>query len=169
MGPIETTSTDELVDLLYREGEEYYKLGQFQKSLDALLRCIRAPKDGNVREYDAKSYYLLGVIYGCLEQEPLSKENLLKSLSLCEELSLQKEMILCYMSLGFLYEKLRDYEQALAYMEKTEELLKDYEEKGTYIHRVCLAYYGIIYVKNITIFCRNFLKATAFFYENRNL
>lgn len=147
MGPIETTSTDELVDLLYREGEEYYKLGQFQKSLDALLRCIRAPKDGNVREYDAKSYYLLGVIYGCLEQETLSKENLLKSLSLCEELSLQKEMILCYMSLGFLYEKLRDYEQALAYMEKTEELLKDYEEKGTYIHRVCLAYYGIIYVK----------------------
>ena len=147
MGPIETTSTEEIVSLLYREGEEYYRLGQFQKALDAFLRCIRAPKDTSGREYDAKSYYHLGVIYGCLEQETLSKENLLKALKLCEELGIKKEMILCYMSLGYLHEKLKDYEQALAYMSKVLELLEDYVEDGTYIHRVCLAYHGIIYVK----------------------
>lgn len=147
MEPIETTNTDELVDLLYREGEEFYRQGQFQKALDALLRLVRAPKEEAGREYDAKGYYLLGVIYGCLEQETLSKENLLKALKLCTELELKKEAILCYMSLGFLHEKLKDYDLALAYMGKTEELLKDYVEHGTYIRRVCLAYQGIVYAK----------------------
>ena len=147
MGPIETTSTDELVSQLYREGEEYYRRGQFQNALDALLRCIRAPKEVERKIYDAKGYYLLGVIYGCLEQETLSKENLLKCLKLCTELGMQKEAILCYMSLGFLHEKLKDYEQALLYMNETIALLEDYVEKGTYIKRVCLAYQGIIYVK----------------------
>ena len=147
MGPIETTNTDEFVDLLYREGKEYYRQGEFQKALDAILRCIRAPKDAEGKVYDAKSYYLLGLIYGCLEQETLSKENLLKALKLCTELGIKKEEILCYMSLGFLHEKLKDYEQALAYMGKTIELLENYVEEGTYIHRVCLAYQGIVYVK----------------------
>ena len=147
MGPIETTNTDELVDLLYREGEEYYRQGQFQNALDALLRCIKAPKNAEGKTYDAKCYYRLGVIYGCLEQETLSKENLLKALKLCSELGIKKETILCYMSLGFLHEKLKDYEQALDYMSKTLELLEDYVEDGTYIHRVCLAYQGIVYAK----------------------
>lgn len=147
MGPIETTNTDELVNLLYREGEEYYKRGQFQSALDALLRCIKAPKTEDAKVCDAKCYYRLGVIYGCLEQETLSKENLLKSLKLCLELGIKKETILCYMSLGFLHEKLKDYEQALHYMSKTIELLEDYVEDGTLIHRVCLAYQGIVYVK----------------------
>ena len=147
MGPIETTNTDELVDLLYREGEGYYRKGQFQSALDALLRCLRAPKEANGKAYDARCYYQLGVIYGCLEQETLSKENLLKALKLCTELDIKKEAILCYMSLGFLHEKLKDYEQALGYMSKTLELLEDYVEDGTYIHRVCLAYQGIVCMK----------------------
>ena len=147
MGPIETTNTDELVDLLYREGEGYYRKGQFQSALDVLLRCLRAPKEANGKAYDARCYYRLGVIYGCLEQETLSKENLLKALKLCTELDIKKEAILCYMSLGFLHEKLKDYEQALGYMSKTLELLEDYVEDGTYIHRVCLAYQGIVSMK----------------------
>lgn len=99
MGPIETTSTEEIVSLYYREGEEYYRLGQFQKALDAFLHCIRVSKDEVGKEYDAKSYYRLGVIYGCLDQETLSKENLLKALKLCEEFGIKKEMILCYIIL----------------------------------------------------------------------
>ena len=164
MGPIETTNTDEMVDLLYREGQEYYRLGQFQNALDALLRCIRAPKDEKGKEYDAKCYYLLGVIYGCLEQETLSKENILKSLKLCNELDIKKETILCYMSLGFLHEKLKDYQQALDYMSKTLTLLEDYVEDGTYIHRVCLAYHGIIYAKQ-----GNIEKATLFLEEVKKI
>lgn len=147
MGLIEATNTDELVELLYREGKEYYRRGQFQNALDVILRCIKAPKNPEGKKYDAKCYYLLGVIYGCLEQETLSKENLLKSLKLCVELDIKKEAILCYMSLGFLHEKLSDYEHALVYMGKTIDLLEDYVEDGSYIHRVCLAYQGIVHVK----------------------
>ena len=145
MKPIETTSTDELVDLLYREGEESFRLGQYQKALDALSRCIRAPKEEAGRLYDAKSYYQLGVIYGCLEQETLSKENLLKALGLSLEHEFAQQVILCYISLGFL--QLKDYETAISYETKALELLKDFVEEGTFMEKVCLAYHGIIYDK----------------------
>ena len=145
MKPIETTNTDELVNLLYREGEECFRLGQFQKALDALLRCVRAPKDVSARIYDAKSYHLLGVIYGHLEQETLSKENLLKALRLCTEHGFKKQEIINYISLGFLHEKLNDFEPALIYEGKALELLRDYSEDGTYMQTLCLAYHGIIH------------------------
>lgn len=147
MKPIETTNTDELVDLLYREGEESFKLGQYQKALDALSRCIRAPKEDAGRIYDAKSYYQLGVIYGCLEQETLSKENLLKALGVSIEYGFVQQEILCYISLGFLHEKLKDYENAISYEAKALELLQDFVEEGTFMEKVCLAYHGIIYDK----------------------
>lgn len=164
MGTIETTNTNELVKLLYCEGKEFYRKGEFQKSLDAVLRCIKAPKNAEVKVYDAKCYYLLGVIYGCLEQETLSKENLLKALKLCKEQNIKKEEILCYISLGFLHEKLKDYEQALSYMSKTLELLEGYVEEGIYIHRVCLAYQGIVYAKQ-----GNIEKADLFFEQIKRL
>ena len=145
MKPIETTNTDELVELLYREGEESFRTGQFQKALDSLSRCIRAPKEEQGKIYDAKSYYQIGVIYGCLEQETLSKENLLKALELCLANGFMEQAILCHISLGFLHEKLRDLEEAIAYEEKAMELLASFEEEGTFMQKVCLAYQGIMY------------------------
>lgn len=145
MKPIETTNTEELVEEIYLDGEACFIRGDFQKALDALSRCIRAPKDEQGKIYDAKCYYQIGVIYGCLEQETLSKENLLKALEISLSNDFAEQAILCYISLGFLHEKLRDLEVAIAYEEKAMELLADFEEKGTFMQKVCMAYQGIMY------------------------
>lgn len=144
-------NVDEMTNGLMHAGEASFKRGAFKEALDLLLRCVRAPKNQATRFAEAKSYRMLGMIYGYLGQEMLSKEHLLKSLQLSRENGYEKEEIECYISLAFFHAMLKDYEQALDYQTKALPLIRVWKEtepdSGTRMEITCLACRGIICTK----------------------
>lgn len=144
---IDLTKMDETAKQLFMESETYYYKGLFLKALDTLMRCIRAPKSETYRILNVKSCNMLGLIYSCVGQETLSKENLIKALALGREYGETESMIQSYMNLGFLHQKLGDLETALEYEKQALELLSEYEEENSTFHAICLACCGIIQSK----------------------
>jgi len=148
---IDVLNIDEMTNGLCHAGEACFKRGEFKEALELLLRCAKAPKTPSSRATEAKSYCLLGMIYGYLGQEMLSKEHLLKALSLSQANGDEKEVIYCYISLVFFHASLKDYEQALEYQAKVHPLIQSYKEKEPQLtgnmEIVSLAYQGLIYAK----------------------
>ena len=142
---------DEMTNGLCFAGEACYKRGEFKEALDFFLRCLRAPKSAATKPSEEKSYHLLGMIYGYLGQEILSKENLLKGLKISQDNGYQKDVIEGYMSLTFLHAKINDFVQALDYQTKALPLIRAYQqadaEAADVMEAVCLAYRGIICAK----------------------
>ncbi len=147
MEQIDAGNTDEIASQFYQKGENYFKAGQFQKALDMLLQCVRTPKAPALIRLDVMSYNLLGVIYGYLGQEILSKENFLKALEIGRECGYQRNMILSYIDLGYLHEKLNDLEAALSYESEAMKLLKTFDEDGSGLEMMCLVYQGMTHDK----------------------
>ena len=148
---IDILNIDEMTNGLCHAGEASFKRGAFKEALDLLLRCVRAPKNPATKLSEAKSYRMLGMIYGYLGQEMLSKEHLLKGLQLSRENGYERDVIDCYISLAFFHAMLKDYEQALDYQSKVLPLIRAFKEKepeiGTRMEIVCLAYRGMICAK----------------------
>jgi len=148
---LDILNIDELTNGLMHAGEASFKRGAFKEALDLLLRCIRAPKNPLTRFAEAKSYRLLGMIYGYLGQEMLSKEHLLKGLQLSRENDYEREVIECYKSLVFFHVMLKDYEQALEYQTRVLPLIRAFQEKepetGAELEAECLAHRGIMCAK----------------------
>ncbi len=147
MEQINLQNADETAAQLYLEAQTNYRLGQFQQVLDTLMRCIRAPKSKEKRELDVASYNMLGILYGRLGEEMLSKENLLKALKLAKEYDCKEEMVLSYVYLGFLHQKLTDLEKALYYIQLAHALIVDEKAGSRLLLVTCLSYEGIIYSK----------------------
>lgn len=126
---IDILNIDEMTNGLMRAGEACFKRGEFKEALELLLRCIRAPKNPATKLAEAKSYRMLGMIYGYLGQEILSKENLLRGLHLSREYGYEREVIDCYICLVFFHAMLKDYDQALEYQTKTLPLIREFKEK----------------------------------------
>ena len=93
MEQIDMITMDELANRLLSEASNSFRSGQLEKALDTLIRCIRAPKSKENRELDVRVYNMLGLIYGYLNQETLSKENLMKALRLGTEYGARDCMI----------------------------------------------------------------------------
>ena len=144
MEQIDMITMDELANRLLSEASNSFRSGQFEKALDTLIRCIRAPKSKENRELDVRVYNMLGLIYGYLNQETLSKENLMKALRLGTEYGAKDCMIQSYMNLGFLYQKLGVLESAQEYVEQALALIKECGEEESVLYMPCLACYGII-------------------------
>lgn len=148
---IENLNIEEMANGLYAAGAACFKRGEFKEALELLLRCVRAPRSASTKYSEAKSYYLLGLIYGYLGQEVISKENLLKSLELSQESEYKREVIHCYLSLAFFHENLGDFSGALEYQEKALTLIKELKEteqkEVTDMEIICLAYRGLICIK----------------------
>ena len=148
---IENLNIEEMTNGLYTAGETCFKRGEFKEALELLLRCVRAPRSASTKYSEAKSYYLLGLIYGYLGQEVISKENLLKSLELSQASGYKKEVIHCYLSLAFFHANLGDFSGALEYQEKAliriRELKETEQNEATDMEIICLAYQGLICVK----------------------
>ena len=148
---IEMLNIDEMANGLCVAGEDCFKRGAFKEALELLLRCVRAPRSENTKYSEAKSYYLLGLIYGYLGQEMLSKENLLKGLNLGQANGYERDVINCYLGLAFFYTNLGDYDGALEYQEKALALVREFKttERSAIINVeiTCLAYQGLIYTK----------------------
>lgn len=148
-GQIDNVDIDEMTNGLLKAGEACFKRGEFKEALNTLLRCMRAPQSKNTKYSEAKSYRLLGTIYGYLGQEMLAKENLLKGLQFSRENGYEREVIDCYINLAFFHAKLKDYGQALEYQTKLLPLIQAFKEKDAEtaerLEKACLANRGLLY------------------------
>lgn len=148
---IEILSIDEMTNGLCQAGEACFRRGEFKEALELLLRCVRAPKSAATKYSEVKSYCILGLIYGYLGQEMLSKENLLKGLELSLAGGYTKEVINCYISLAFFHRNLGDYRGAMGYQEQVLPLIKVLEqsepEAAKLLEMVYFAYEGLIYMQ----------------------
>ena len=148
---IEILNIDEMTNGLCTAGETCFKRGEFKEALELLLRCVRAPRNTSTKYSEAKSYYLLGLIYGYLGQEMLAKENLLKGLELSQASDYKGEVINCYLSLAFFHANLGDFDGAAGYLEQALPLIRVWKEieqkEAADMEITCLAYQGLNYVK----------------------
>lgn len=165
---LDIVNIEEMANGLYFAGEACFRRGEFKEALELFLRCVKAPKHASSKLSEAKCYQLLGLIYGYLGQEMLSKENLLKSLNLSRENGYVKEITVSYMSLAFLHAKFNDLKQALSYQEKALPLIKELKEQeaeaASEMELMCLAYRGIACAK-----LKNFKLAEEFLIQVEHL
>ncbi len=148
---IESTNMDEMTNSLCLAGESCFIRGDFRAAMDLLQRCVRATGSETTKQAEMRSYHILGLIYGYLGQEILSKENLLKALRFSIEGLCYKEMIQCYISLSFFQGKLGDQNTAQEYQIRALEMLKEYRKKEPSAEKdlevILLAYRGMGYLK----------------------
>lgn len=148
---VEIANIEEMTNGLCLAGESCFIRGDFRAAMDLLLRCVRTSGSEAIRQAQAKSYHILGLIYGYLGQEIISKENLLKALKLSMEGGFHKEIIQCYVSLAFFNGRLGDQDTALEYQILALEMLKEYRKKHPEAEKdtevILLAYRGKIYIK----------------------
>ncbi len=148
---LDIPNIDDMTNGLCHAGEDCFRRGEFKEALDLLLRCAKAPKNAATKLSEARSYRMLGMIYGYLGQEMLSKEHLLKALRLSKKNSFQREIIDCYIGLSFFHTLLKDYTQALEYQSQALPYIREFKQKEPEIagimESVCLAYRGLICAK----------------------
>ena len=144
---IDRHDPDELSYLLFYEGEYFFRLGDFEQSLNHLTRCLQAPKSEELRYLDAYSYISIGLIYCHLNQETIAINYLLQAKALSEKLGCKRQYIVCCINLGLIYSRLEVYDTALNY----------YDEALSHINAVAdvanlaiptHAYRGILFCKN---------------------
>ncbi len=145
---VDTHNPDELSFLRFHEGEYYFRIGDFDQSLEHLTRCLSAPKSGEYRYLNALSYNIIGLIYGLLDMQHVSLNYLLLFRSMCQELNLTKEAAVCYINLSLIYGELDAYDIALANLDTALTLIQTAEGDADYdLLLLCEVYRGIFYCK----------------------
>ncbi len=145
---VDTHNPDELSFLRFHEGEYYFRIGDFDQSLEHLTRCLSAPKSGEYRYLNALSYNIIGLIYGLLDMQHVSLSYLLLFRSMCQELKLTKEAAVCYINLSLIYGELDAYDIALANLDTALTLIQAAGGDADYdLLLLCEVYRGIFYCK----------------------
>lgn len=144
---IDSQNPDELADILFYQGEYFFRIGDLDHALGNLSRCLQAPKKDAFSYLDALAYNLVGLIYVHLGQESIALNDFLKCRAISEEKGLFHELSACCVNLGSLYRELEDYDHALA----NYELALKYaamDTAGSYnLTALCHACRGIILCK----------------------
>ena len=115
---IDQHDPDELSQLLFYEGEYFFRTGDFNQSLSFLTRCLQAPKGASLHYLDVLSYNLIGLIYSYLGQEAIAISYLLLAKTISTDLKLARECTVCCTNLGLIYGHLEVYDTALDYLKQ---------------------------------------------------
>lgn len=145
---IDQHDPDELSQLLFYEGEYFFRVGDLNQSLSFLTRCLQAPKSSSLYYLDALSYNIIGLIYSYLGQETIAIDYLLQAKTLSTDLKLARECTVCYANLGLIYAQLEVYDTALDYFGQALSYAGDSANCAYNIAVLCHAYRGIVYCKN---------------------
>ncbi len=144
---------DDLSRFLFYKGEYCFRIGNLDQALNLLNRCLQAPKTPALRQFDALSYNIIGLVYGYLRQESIAIHYLMLARTLCTELSLSHERAVCCANLGILYGQIGLYEKALAYHEEAlahlnQEAADACNHSAYNLRVLCHAYRGLLYCKS---------------------
>lgn len=145
---IDSQNPDDLAFLLCYKGETYFRIGDYDKALSRLTRCIRAPKSTSLLHLDAVAYNVMGMIYSLLGYEVIAYENYRHCEECCMTSNLTGDLIACRLNIGSLFHDMCDYEQALFFFLSALELIpKDNSAEYENIRILTLSYLGRIYCK----------------------
>lgn len=144
---IDPHDPDELSYLLFYEGEYFFRIGDFEQSLNHLTRCLQAPKNISLKYLDALSYNIIGLIYSYLGQESIAINYLLQGKAAGNELHLAWEAAVCCANLGMIYGQLEAYDTALSYYNQAFEYAEHSHNESYNLKVSCYACCGILYCK----------------------
>ncbi len=144
---IDQHDPDELSQLLFYEGEYFFRTGDLNQSLSFLTRCLQAPKSASLHYLDALSYNIIGLIYSYLGQETIAINYLLLAKTISTDLKLARECTVCCTNLGLIYGHLEVYDTALDYFEQALSYTGDSANWAYNSAVLCHAYRGIFYCK----------------------
>lgn len=144
---IDSCNPDEISHLLFYKGMYFFRTGDFNQALDYFNRCIRAPKNNLLKIYDALSHNALGLIHAYLNQEVIAYSEYSKCIRICKKNHLDRELIIAYINLGFLYFSLDNYSRAIEYEETAFSLIEDDSQTLFHLKMICLGYQGMIHSK----------------------
>lgn len=145
---IDPRNPNELCLLFFYQGECYYRLGNFKKSLRFLTRCLKAPKKESFKHLDALSYRIMGMINCYLGSETIALSYIQQCRSVSEELHLKKELISSYIDQGFIYYfLLEDYDNSLDSLNTAFEHVNGLEDGFDALYILCEALRGTLYCK----------------------
>lgn len=145
---IDQHDPDELSQLLFYEGEYFFRLGDLNQSLGFLTRCLQAPKSTSLRYLDALSCNIISLIYNFLGQETIAISYLLQAKAVSIDLKLMHECAVCCANLGLIYAQLDVCDTALNYLEQSLSYAGGSTDSAYNVAVLCHAYRGILYCRN---------------------
>lgn len=145
---IDSSNSDEISHLLFYKGVYFFRTGDFNQALDYFNRCIHAPKSNNLKIYDALSHNAAGLIHSYLNQEVIANDEYSKCIRICKSYHLDRELIIAYINLGYLYFSLDNYTRAIEYEEMAFSLIEDNSKTLFHLKLICLGYQGMIHSKS---------------------
>lgn len=145
---IEPKNPDELAFLLCYKGETFFRIGEYEKALSRLTRAIRAPKSITFLQLDAIAYNTIGMIYTLFGYEVTAYDNFKHCEECCLKGNFDGILVACRLNIGFLYQQMQNFSQALSYYQSAYELIVNHDETEYHDLRILtLSYMGILYCK----------------------
>ena len=143
----DSSNTDEISHLLFYKGIYFFRTGDFNQALDYFNRCIHAPKSNSLKMYDALSHNATGLIHSYLCQEVIAYNEYSKCIQICKKYHLDRELIIAYINLGYLYFSLDNYDRAIELEETAFSLIEYSSQPQLHLKLICLGYQGMIHSK----------------------
>ncbi len=114
---VDSHNPEELSQLLFYEGEYFFRTGSFHEAISCLTRCIKAPKQRDFKILDALSYNILGLTFRFLEQDAAAISNYRMCRSISERCGFEAELVSSCINLGALHASLENYDAALEHFD----------------------------------------------------
>lgn len=144
---IDRHDPDALSYLLFFEGEYLFRTGDFNPAIHHLSRCIHAPKSTPLKYLDARSYNIIGHIYGFFGRESIALNCLQQAKSISDTFHFSRESAICRVSLGHIYAQLELYDTALDYFDQAGVYTPEGSDPSYNLAIPCEACRGIILCK----------------------
>lgn len=144
---IDSRNTNEVAELLFYEGEYFFRIGDLTQALRYFSRCLQAPKKDSFGYLDALSYNLVGMVYMHLGQEAIAQNDFLRCRSISKEQGLSHEYSVSCVNLGTLYQELENYDDALACYDLALKSAPEDDKNSYNLRALCQICRGIILCK----------------------
>lgn len=141
---VDSRNPEELAQLLFYEGEYFFRIGSFDDATNCLTRCINAPKQKAFKRLEALSYNILGMISHFLGLEAVAINCYYMCRSISEAYGFTNELMISCINLGSSHTMLENYDTALAFFD--EALSHSREEDVSYY--VCQVYRAMVFYRS---------------------
>lgn len=142
---IDARNHNDMASYFFYTGECYFRIGNFEKSMGFLTRCLKLSKDTEHQYLDVLCYHIMGLINSCLENESIALNYILQCRTISEELHLRYELIASYVNEGIIYYDLGDFETALQCFNSAYESLNGLDKNFDTLYVVCASWRGVVF------------------------
>jgi CHAT domain-containing protein/tetratricopeptide (TPR) repeat protein len=133
------------IQKVYKEGNNFFALGEYQKSIETFKKAIALADKINSAEHKLKCFRKLSRNYWQLNDIGEFHSLNEAALKIAKDLNHKKEQGRCLINIGLFYWKLNNYSKALTYYEKALKIAQ--EEKNKQSEGECFTNIGLCYLE----------------------